>query len=270
VSELPNVRASKTDSLRDKAYQSIRGKMMLGRLSSGSQISEPKLVEMLGIGRTPVREAIQQLEVEGLVERIPRRGTVVRIPNRNDIVDLYELREGLESYAVTLATRRISAEELIRLRALCNQLRLIAEEMEALGQQELDREGMRRFLAADLSFHLLLINATGNMHIMKIVSDSHVMSRIFNTTRQKHNLKVVQETYRIHSEILDAVASSDGTAAATLMTQHIKQSLSEAIERFFVDNEHAQSDNGFLESLPLPQELLDEINRIDSTVDMDD
>lgn len=270
MSDVPNDRTTKTDSLRDQAYQSIRGKMMLGRLSSGSQISEPKLVEMLGIGRTPVREAIQQLEVEGLVERIPRRGTVVRVPNRNDIVDLYELREGLESYAVTLATRRISAEELIRLRALCKQLRLIAEEMKAEGQQVLAGEGLRRFLAADLSFHLLLINATGNMHIMKIVSDSHVMSRIFSTTRQKHDLKVVQDTYRIHSEILDAVASSDGKAAALLMTQHIRQSLSEAIERFFVDNEQAQSDSVLLADLPLPKELLDEINRIDSTAEADD
>ena len=263
MAELPNERVPKTDSLRDQAYQSIRGKMMLGRLSSGSQISEPKLVEMLGIGRTPVREAIQQLEVEGLVKRIPRRGTVVRVPNRDDIVDLFELREGLESYAVMLATRRISAEELIRLRSLCNQLKEIASEMKDAGQKVLDREGMRHFLAADMSFHLLLISATGNKQIMKIVSDSHVMSQIFSTTRQEHDLNVVQETYRLHSEILDAVASSDGQAAAVLMTQHIRQSLSEAIERFFLDHEQTKADSDPLGELPVTKELLDEINRIE-------
>jgi DNA-binding GntR family transcriptional regulator len=255
----------KSDSLRDQAYQRIRGKMVLGRLASGSQISEPKLVEMLGIGRTPVREAIQQLEVEGLVERIPRKGTVVRVPNRDDIVDLYELREGLESFAVRLATRRISAPELVRLRALCKQLKLIANETIARGESVLSAEEMRQFLAADMSFHLLLINATGNQHIMKIVSDSHVMSQIFGTTRQEHNLDVVQATYRIHSDILEAVASGDGETAASLMIRHIRRSLCESLEHFFQQVEQMPTDHDLLMDLPLPEELLKEIRRIESS-----
>lgn len=260
----------KSDSLRDQAYQRIRGKMVMGRLASGSQISEPKLVEMLGIGRTPVREAIQQLEVEGLVERIPRKGTVVRVPNRDDIVDLYELREGLESFAVRLATRRISAPELIRLRTLCNQLKKTADEMVARGDSVLDAEGMRRFLAADMSFHLLLINATGNRHIMKIVSDSHVMSQIFSTTRQEHNLDVVQATYRIHSEILEAVASADAEMAAARMVRHIRRSLCEALEHFFLQAEQEPNDSELLMDLPLPEELLKEINRIETSAENTD
>jgi len=139
--------------------------MLLGRLSAGSQISEPKLAKMLGIGRTPVREAIQQLQVEGLVERVPRRGTVVRVPKRMDIVDLYELREGLEGYSVKLSARRISSEDLATLRSLCNQIRTIAEEMEKTGRRALDGSGMHRFLAADMGYHLLLISSTGNRHI---------------------------------------------------------------------------------------------------------
>jgi DNA-binding GntR family transcriptional regulator len=254
----------KSDSLRDQAYQRIRGKMVLGGLASGSQISEPKLVEMLGIGRTPVREAIQQLEVEGLVERIPRKGTVVRVPNRDDFVDLYELREGLESFAVRLATQRISATELARLHAVCTQLKRIADETAARGDSVLSANSMRRFLAADMSFHLLLINATGNQHIMKLVSDSHVMSRIFSTARQEHTLDIVQAAYQIHSDIFEAVASADANKAAALMVRHIRQSLCESLEHFFQQAEQILPESDLLMDLPLPEELLREINRIDS------
>jgi DNA-binding GntR family transcriptional regulator len=254
----------KSDSLRDQAYQRIRGKMVLGGLASGSQISEPKLVEMLGIGRTPVREAIQQLEVEGLVERTPRKGTVVRVPNRDDIVDLYELREGLESFAVRLATQRISATELMRLHAVCIQLKRIAEETASQGETILSDDGMRRFLAADMSFHLLLINAAGNRHIMKLVSDSHVMSRIFSTERQEHTLDIVRAAFQIHSDIFEAVASADANKAAALMVRHIRQSLCEALEHYFQQAEQVQSTSDLLMDLPLPEELLREINRIES------
>jgi len=257
----------KSDSLRDQAYQRIRGKMVLGRLASGSQISEPKLVEMLGIGRTPVREAIQQLEVEGLVERIPRKGTIVRVPNRDDIIDLYELREGLESFAVRLATRRIGALELVRLRALCNQLKQVADETIARDETILNAEGMCRFLAADMSFHLLLINATGNRHIMKIVSDSHVMSQIFGTARQEHNLEVVQATYQNHREILEAVASADTQTASALMVRHIRRSMCESLEHYFQQAEQVPADGDLLKDLPLPEELLMEISRVESSTE---
>jgi len=253
----------KDSSLRDQAYQSIRKKMLMGRLSAGSQISEPKLAKMLGIGRTPVREAIQQLQVEGLVERVPRRGTVVRVPKRMDIVDLYELREGLEGYAVTLSSRRIATEDLEMLRSLCNQLSTIAEEMEKSGQRALDGAGMHQFLAADMGFHLLLISSTGNRHIMKVISDSHVMSQIFRSARQEHTLEVVQSAYQFHNDIMEAVARSDSEQAQSLMVQHIRRSLREALEHYDRQEVHAKTDGDSLQKLPMPRELLEEIDRID-------
>jgi len=261
----------KNDSLlRDQAYQRIRKKMLLGRLSAGSQISEPKLAKMLGLGRTPVREAIQQLQVEGLVERIPRQGTVVRVPKRMDIVDLYELREGLESYAVTLSARRIGTEDLGLLRSLCKQMSSIAEEMEINGLRALKDATLRSFLAADMGFHLLLINATGNRHIMKVVSDSHVMSQIFRSIRQEHTLDVVQTAATMHSEIYEAVARSDGEMAGALMTQHIRRSLRESLEYFDRQQVRASSEGNGLQKLPLPMELLAEIERINMSPEDED
>ena len=250
-------------SLRDQAYQSIRKKMLMGRLAAGSQISEPKLAKMLGIGRTPVREAIQQLQVEGLVERIPRRGTVIRVPKRIDIVDLYELREGLEGYAVALAAKRIGSEDLELLRSLYMQMTMIAEEMENDGVRTLEGAKLQSFKAADMGFHLQLINATGNRHIMKVISDSHVMSQIFGSTRDTHSLDVVQMAAKMHGEIYEAVARSDGEMAAALMTQHIRRSLRETLE--FFDRQEIRDDSGRtgLQKLPLPPELLQELERIE-------
>lgn len=254
-------------SLRDQAYQSIRKKMLMGRLSAGSHISEPKLAKMLGIGRTPVREAIQQLQVEGLVERVPRRGTVVRVPKRIDFVDLYELREGLEGYAVALAAKRISSEDLELLRSLFMQMELIAENMEASGERVLNGAKLQSFKAADMGFHLQLINATGNRHIMKVISDSHVMSQIFGSTRDEHSLDVVQMAAKMHGEIYEAVARSDGDMAATIMKQHIRRSLRESLEYF--DRQEVRDTSGTtgLQKLPLPPELLEELERISLPVD---
>lgn len=256
-------------SLRDQAYQSIRKRMLMGRLSAGSQISEPKLAKLLGIGRTPVREAIQQLQVEGLVERVPRRGTVVRVPKRMDFVDLYELREGLEGYAVALAAKRISSEDLELLRSLYLQMGTIAEEMESSGLRVLKGPKLQTFKTADMGFHLQLINATGNRHIMKVISDSHVMSQIFGSTRDEHSLDVVQLAAKMHGEIYEAVARSDGEMAATLMTQHIRRSLRESLEYFDRQEIRDSSDATGLQRLPLPRELLEELERINTPVDED-
>ena len=257
-------------SLRNQAYEQIRGKLVSGRLAAGSQISEPKLAKMLGIGRTPVREAIQQLQVEGLVERMPRRGTIVCVPDRKDIVDLFELREGLESYAVTLATQRIRSDGVARLRKLCGELQTIAEELRESGERSLSGLMMRRFLAADMGFHLLLIGATGNKRIVKIVSDSHVMSRIFGTSRQEHSLEVVEKTFALHSEILDAVEKSDGERARQRMLDHIRLSLKETLEHYnhLSPTEEAAADS--LQKLPMPIELLDEFERIELAIEDDD
>ena len=255
-------------SLRDQAYERIRSKIILGRLAPGNQISEPKLAEMLGLGRTPVREAIQQLESEGLVERMPRRGTMVRVPERSDIVDLYELREGLEGYAVMLATERISPGNLARLRTLCEQMRTIADELKKSGKKALTGPLMRRFLAADMGFHMLLISATNNQHIIKIISDSHVMSRIFGTPRQLHTLDIVETAYRVHSDILEAVESVDPEKARLLTMQHIHQSRVESLAHFDRQQPVAKkpADDVF-KDLPLPAVLIEEFERMNLVMD---
>jgi DNA-binding GntR family transcriptional regulator len=249
-------------SLRNEAYDRIRGKLALGQLTAGSEVSEPMLAEMLGISRTPVREALQQLEVEGLVERNPRRRTVVRGPDRQDILDLYELREAVESFAVALAAKRHTAADLDRLEFLCREMKRPVDELQATDAKALSDTKLRRLLAADMGFHLLLIQAAGNRHIMKIVADSHVLSRLFGAPRQEHNLKQVSENYRVHRGIFEAVKSSDANHSRDLMTAHLEATLKEAL--YYYDScrpgEEIEVRNT-LDSI-MPAYLLDEFKRI--------
>lgn len=248
--------------LRNRAYEQIRSQLVLGDLHAGSEISEPRLVKKLGIGRTPIREALQQLEIEGLLVRSPRKGTVVRVPQRQDIVDLFEAREGIESHAALLAAKRIGPADLARLLTLCNQMNSIAERMKTSGVRALDKGMLKQFLAADLGFHTLLISATGNLLLMKIVSDSHALSRIFCTLRQEHTYEIVSGAHRLHSEILKALEASDGEKARLLMIDHIRHSCSEALEHFDNQQREASRTESGIDRLLIPADLLEEYDRM--------
>lgn len=252
-------------SLRNQAYDKIRAHLVFGELPAGCEISEPRLSKMLGIGRTPVREAVQQLEAEGLLERSPRRGTVVRMPKRKDIVDLFEVREGMESYAAFLAAGRTSPADISQLQKLCDQLEVIAAELEDSGETVLKGTLLRQFVAADMGFHMLLISATGNQRLVKLISDSHVLSRIFNTigsVGQEQTLDIVKATERMHLEILEALRRGDGERARGVMMSHIRRSCDETLDNFDVQQQESLGTSTGLEHLHVPLEMLLEFERI--------
>lgn len=219
-------------SLRQTAYRFIQQRIVSGQLAAGVQVSEQSLAREIGISRTPVREALRQLELEGLVEQVPRFGTIVRRVDRTEIVELYELREALESYAVARAAERITAAQAAQLQAVCGQLERIARRMGQSGVDRLDEETLRGFLTADMAFHMLLLRAGGNHRLMKIVADSRVLIRIFGAQRQEHNREVVAQAHRYHCRILESVCHGHGEQARQAMAEHIRASLRELLEQF--------------------------------------
>jgi DNA-binding GntR family transcriptional regulator len=252
-------------TLRRKAYNYIHAKILSGDLPDGEQVSELSLAKQIGISRTPVREAVQQLRREGLVEQLPRLGTIVRTPQRRDILELYEVREALEPFAVGLAARRVRPVEFPALDTLCAEMDRIGEELKDSGLKTLDTSRLKRFLTADLGFHMMLIRAGGNQRIMRIVADSRVLTRLFSSRRQEHDHSIIRETYQFHSQILDAVKSGDSEAATRLTTDHIRTSKRETLE--FYDHVHAEA--GVARPLGLPEHLLAELDRVTSDIDID-
>lgn len=246
-----------TDSLRTKAYQHIQRKLLAGDWSAGDVLSELAVAKELGISRTPVREAFRDFEQEGVLEQVPRFGTRIKALDRRDLVELYELREALEPYAVVQAAGRLNEVDADTLQTLCEDMKAVAVELRKRGRTSPDAAMMKRLMSADLAFHQLLIRAAGNRRMMKIVADSRLLARIFATPRQEHNLNVIEETHRYHTQILEAVRSGKGELARKLMAAHIRASLKETLDHY--DQVRASA-----EALPLglPDDMMTELHRI--------
>ncbi|MBN2021771.1 MAG: GntR family transcriptional regulator [Pirellulales bacterium] len=253
--------AANKESLRQQAYSHIHDRIASGGLRPGSVVSELSLAKEIGISRTPVREAIRQLQTEGLVEQVPRYGTIVRTPRRRELIELFQLREALESFAASLAAATILPEDLGLLERLCQQHADVARELEASGRRALDGDMVRRFLAADMAFHMLLIRAAGNGRIMKLVNDSHVLMKVFASKQQDYDLGLVIGAHQVHRQILDAVRRRDGESAREIMARHIRASLKETLARY--DAMLVEGEGPADAALTLPQSVVEELAKIE-------
>jgi len=249
-----------SNPLRDRAYKHIHGKLLAGDLPAGRVLSEHALAREIGISRTPVREAIQRLEHEGVLEQVPRFGTIVRRPERRDLVDLYELREALEPYAAAQAAGLLGDQDLATLGKLCDEIGAIAATLRKARRSVPSAGELRRLLAADLCFHMVLLRASGNRRLIKIIADSQMLTRIFGTPRQEHNLAVIERTHRYHRKILEVVTLRRGERARQLMAEHIHASMAEALEHY--DRAQSTPDTRSI-PLGLPDDLLEDLQRIE-------
>jgi DNA-binding GntR family transcriptional regulator len=248
-----------TISLAQKAYDHLQEGVLSGRLRSGTIISEAGLARELGISRTPVGEAIRQLVREGLVEQVPRYGTIVRSIDRQELIDLYEMREALESFAAAKAATRITEPALTRLQQFCDVMQRIETELREAGAVELDEPSLRRFLAADMAFHMLIIEASGNRRMIEVVKNMRTVSRIFRMRRAPHQLPVVHKAYEFHSLILAALRARDPESARRQMAAHIAAGKVETLSRL---NPAENVDGGAVLG-ELPADVLRELDEIE-------
>ncbi len=247
---------------RKQAYQYIQQRILSGDLPAGTQISELALAREIGMSRMPIREAIRQLEVEGLVRQVPRFGTIVHSLDRPEMAELYEVREALESHAAESIAGQLRNEDKRILSLLCNKIVLVGRALKDSDEKTFSPELMQKFLAADMGFHMVILRASGNRRMMKIVSDLRVLSQIFTAQRETHDLKIVVSVYRYHRRILRALNRGNGALARYWMREHIRESRRLALESF--DRRQALGDARTALPLALPQDLLEEINQIEA------
>jgi DNA-binding GntR family transcriptional regulator len=228
-------------SIRERAYALIQQKIARGDLNPGSAVSEIALAKELGSSRTPIREAMGQLVAGGLLEQTPNRGAVVVQLRRQDIIDLYELREALEVYAMgKVAQRTNSEQEMARLSELVDGLATLEHELISSDKSEMDTAQMQRFIAYDLGFHTSLVRMAANARILKLVQETRLLIRIFAIHRRGHDPKLLREIHNQHKEMLRAVMERNGQRAVQLLSAHIQTSLRERLDDF--DNwEHETS-----------------------------
>ena len=195
-------------SLADKAYTAIREMIVSLRLRPGAVINERSLVESLGIGRTPVREALHRLSRERLVEVYPRRGMFVTSVEIRDLASLCEVRSVLESHAAELAAKRASGEERDGLKALIDELDL---------HEPLDQPGLMAF---DERIHRAVYRCAHNAFLAQTLDEYYVLAlRIWHLALDQ--ARTLDAAVQSHRPLLAAIVDGDAEAAGRIMRRHV-------------------------------------------------
>lgn len=204
--------------LRDVVFNTLRQAILTGELKPGERLMEIHLANKLGVSRTPIREAIRKLELEGLVTMIPRRGAEVAQITGKSLQDVLEVRRSLDALCAELACARISDAEVDALGAACKNF----EEATMKGD-------IREIAAADVALHDIIIEATGNKRLVQLVNNlAEQMYRYrFEYIKDKSVYPRLIEEHRI---MYNAIRGKDGMTAAKVSVTHIDNQM-EAIAK---------------------------------------
>ena len=216
-------------SRSSEAYSRLRERITTGQLAPGSVVSEAALAKDLGLSRTPIGEAQRRLSHEGLVEQVPRYGTIVREVSTGELVELFEIREALEGMAASKAAERISPEALGELASLCDSIEAEVSDATQASSQRLDGESLRRFLAADMAFHMLIIASAGNRRLTDLIENTRSISSMFNARRGEHSVERIRSANNAHRSIVEALSARDAATAQTLVVNHIRTSREQSL-----------------------------------------
>lgn len=196
-------------SLRGQVFRAIRRDILKGRYKEHEELREATLGKELGVSRTPVREALRQLELEGLVDIIPNKGAYVTGISQKDVHDIYMIRSMLEGLCVRWAVENITPEELEEL-----------EETLLLGGYHLQRGNTEQMTELDGRFHQILYEASRSRIMSHVLSDFHSyvqMSRRNSVKTRERAAKSLEE----HRGILEAIRKKDADLAEKLANTHI-------------------------------------------------
>ncbi len=196
--------------LRELVFENIREAIIDGHLKPGERLMEIQLAEELGVSRTPVREAIRKLELEGFVVMIPRKGAYVTDISIKDIADVFELRWALEALAAELAAERATEEEIEQMERHLLELAKVVEEQD-----------VKKIVEIDTKFHETIYTASRNKRLGQILSLlGELIQRYRTLTLSKsERIKVTMEEHRA---IVEALAARDPQRAGRLAQEHIE------------------------------------------------
>ena len=195
--------------LRDVVFNTLRQAIIEGELKPGERLLEIQLADRLGVSRTPIREAIRKLELEGLVVMTPRHGATVAGITSKNLKDVLEIRGALEELAIELACQRMSDEQAEELRQVNRAFNEILDTDDALALANRDEE-----------FHDCIYNATGNPRLQQILANLREQMYRYRLVyiKDKDKRQVLASE---HEKILDAVVNRRITEARQAIREHI-------------------------------------------------
>ena len=205
--------------LRDVVFNTLRQAILRGEFKPGERLMEIQLANKLGVSRTPIREAIRKLELEGLVIMIPRKGAEVADITEKSLRDVLEVRKALEELAVQLACEKITQEEL--------------EELEKAGEnfkKVLNRsKDITEVAEADVRFHDVIYMATDNQKLILLLNNLREQMyryRVEYLKREEAHPQLIAE----HAAIIEYISKGEKKAATDVMCKHIDNQVTTVID----------------------------------------
>lgn len=210
--------------LRDVVCNTLRRAILLGELKPGERLMEIHLADRLGVSRTPIREAIRRLELEGLVTMVPRKGAEVAQITEKSMKDVLEVRRALDALCAELACDRITAEELESLRLACENF-----------ETAVRTAGAKEIAHADVTLHDIIVRATGNQLLIQLVNNlSEQMYRYrFEYIKDTSQHETLVDEHRI---IYQSILNKDKQTAAEAAKTHIDNQEKAIIRRIRLDS----------------------------------
>jgi DNA-binding GntR family transcriptional regulator len=218
------MRAQTPNSTVERLAAEIQARVLSGDVPVGSRLRQEALAEEFGVSRTPVREALRQLQATGIVELLPNRGAVVRGPSAREIREAYEVRAELEGLAAELASERISDRDLVQLREA---EALFRESVASLIERRARRPAPWRdesvWVRANDLFHQAILEAAGNRRLSDTIADLHrSFPRDLTWAALSQSSRLLAENVEQHAQILEAIERRDRAEARRRMIEHIR------------------------------------------------
>ena len=202
-----------------QVYDRLKDAIITGTLRPLERISENKVAADFGLSRTPVRQALQRLEAEGLIQVVPKRGSFVSRPTVEDILEIYQIRTPLEGVCARVAAERIEEEQLVLLDRLVK-----------IEQGRGPGKAPDRSLRAAAQFHAVIAGCSRNQRMATLLADLQ---------NQVHRVRVLwpstvarlTDTWMEHARIVDALRAHDGAEAERLMVEHLERARLSTLNR---------------------------------------
>jgi len=217
-----NINFNTIKPIRDVVYEYLRTAIINGLIEPGERLVEKEYAEKFNISRTPVREALRKLEIEGLVENIPRKGDIVKGIDLKDMLEIFAIRQSLEPLIVKTAMENMNQEDIAQLQEVVGKMASSAH-----------NDDITALLGAFQAFHDILINASNMPRLSAIISQLKDYLSCFRT------MSLADHTRRTlaineHKEILQAIIASDTEKAEHLVATHLasaRQSLLQKMQQ---------------------------------------
>ena len=204
--------------LRDVVFNTLRQGILRGLLPPGLRLMEIQLAKQLGVSRTPVREAIRMLELEGLVKTVPRKGAEVAEITPKDLHDVLEVRCALEELSVELACKSITKEELQQLHKVLDKFK----ELVPIGD-------VNALAECDVEFHDIIIQSTDNKRLIQLLNNLREQMYRYRLEYLK-DLSTHELLVKEHQTILTCLEKRDEAGSKRIIREHINQQYEDVIQ----------------------------------------